>query len=687
MSAAADRFGRQPAVIEDLTEDQQRRLWLRVEHVLEAETGFRSGDPRDPRPGEPRAGYDPATSTAGQRRRAKVAELRALGRDDAAMLGLAQVSERTLKRLAAAYWRSGVAGCIDGRLVRRSGGHPSVSDQVREAIEAVHTETLHRSRVGMKTRERLTHQYVRDRFGPHVAVPHYTTLRKVWLEWYGPDGGRQRYVRSAAAVELSPEHVVVHRPGQVLAMDTSPLPVKVREHLFGDAVCAQLILGLDVYTHSLAGFRLSLVSDTSMDVAMLLREVMTPTRLREEWGEQARWCYPGIPAEVVEQLAGYRVAALPFFTPETVTTDHGPVYKNHHLIQVQRVLGCNILPSRVLRPTDKQAVERAFGTIRSLLFEHLLGYQGIDVADRGVDPEADAVLTVAQMQDVIATWMVKIWQNRILAEGAPAWDPGGLHSPNTLFAAALAQGGFALQVPDPAMFYQLLPTHHVKIHGRRGVKIRGLWYDGPGLDPHRGQPSTRGGRHKGTWVIRRDPRDRRAVFFQDPRQADTWHTLRWTGLPPEGEVPSFSDARVEELLSQARHAGLRPRSDEELLPMLLELLDHASPVWAWPTQQAKKRRTAHAREAAQGAAAHKDRSQPGASAAEAATVVALTWDERSRRVGHAVDAERRRRREAAVPDVPSPPPRLGESLRRHSRLILPADDERPSSPRGSHRSS
>jgi hypothetical protein len=124
VSAAADRFGRQPAVIEDLTEDQQRRLWLRVEHVLEAETGFRSGDPRDPRPGEPRAGYDPATSTAGQRRRAKVAELRALGRDDAAMLGLAQVSERTLKRLAAAYWRSGVAGCIDGRLVRRSGGHP-----------------------------------------------------------------------------------------------------------------------------------------------------------------------------------------------------------------------------------------------------------------------------------------------------------------------------------------------------------------------------------------------------------------------------------------------------------------------------------------------------------------------------------------------------------------------------------
>ena len=158
------------------------------------------------------------------------------------------------------------------------------------------------------------------------------------------------------------------------------------------------------------------------------------------------------------------------------------------------MLGCNILPSRVLRPTDKQAVERAFGVLRSLLFEHLLGYQGVDVADRGVDPESDAVLTVAQMHDLVATWMVRVWQNRILAEGAPSWDPGGLHSPNTLFAAALAQGGYALQMPEPQLFYQLLPTHHVMIHGRRGVKIRGLWYDGPGLDNCRTAPSERGGR-------------------------------------------------------------------------------------------------------------------------------------------------------------------------------------------------
>ena len=40
---------------------------------------------------------------------------------------------------------------------------------------------------------------------------------------------------------------------------------------------------------------------------------------------------------------------------------------------MQRVIGANILPARVLRPTDKQAVERAFSGIQSLLLEMLLG--------------------------------------------------------------------------------------------------------------------------------------------------------------------------------------------------------------------------------------------------------------------------------------------------------------------------
>lgn len=340
---------------------------------------------------------------------------------------------------------------------------------------------------------------------------------------------------------------------------------------------------------------------------------------------------------------------------------------------------------------DKQAVERAFGAIRSLLFEHLLGYSGVDVADRGADPEADAVLTVDAMEHLIATWTVAIWQNRRLGEHAPCWDPTGDHSPNTLFAAAMAQGGFAMQIPGPELYYQLLPAHYVAIHGQRGVKVRGLWYDGRALDAYRDQPSGRGGRRKGRWVIRRDPRDARTVFFQDPRTHD-WHPLRWTGLPPEGEVPSFSDARVADLLVAARQAGLKPRSDRELLPLLLELIGAHIPVDAWPTQMGKAERSAHAREVTQARAVSTDRPDSDSSATASrrprrrpaptpsSVAEAPSWPQRARQVQHAVDDERRQRRRDAVDSRSiTAPARLGDAFRRRNLFLLPdeADTEQP----------
>jgi len=63
-------------------------------------------------------------------------------------------------------------------------------------------------------------------------------------------------------------------------------------------------------------------------------------------------------------------------------------------------------------------------------------------------------------------------------------------------------------------------------------------------------------------------------------------------------VPSFSDLRADDLLRAARAAGLQPRSDAELLPLLLDLIGGLIPVDAWPTQMSRQQRAAHAREAA-----------------------------------------------------------------------------------------
>lgn len=691
---AASR-GRQPKGMLDLPPEKRTLAILRVAHLHEVETGFRSGNPLHSLPMEPKPEYDPAATTLTERRQAKVRELRKASVADpdlAAEQWLDRVSYRTLVRWDLARRRFGPVGCADDRWLRAATGR-KISDEVREAIFAVRHETLHRSKLTAKDRERLITQYVREEYGEETEVPSYETLRVVWKEWFGSSGARQRYVRSAARAKevATGRHVVVSRPGQVVALDTTVLPVKVRENVFGDPVSVHLTLALDVYTHSIVAFRLTLVSDTSVDVAMILRDVMMPLPMRPDWGEEMEWAYPGVPGTVIAGFTGGKVASLPFFAPETVTTDHGSVYKNHHLIEVQRVIGANIRPSRVLRPTDKQAVERAFGAIQSLLFRILPGYQGIDTADLGVDPEGDACITVAEMEHLIATWIVRIWQNRSFGSYAPSWDPSGDHSPNSLFAASMAQGGFSLQIPPPELYYQLLPTHRVMIHGRRGVKVKNLWYDGPALQEWRFRGSGRGGVSKNKYVVHRDPRDPCFVYFQDP-ETHEWHQLRWVGLPEEGRMPAFSDARVRQVMRELRTRGLSPKSDKDLLPLLLDLIGGNVPVEQWPTRLTKAQRIEHAREEAQAAAAAADRpemvpvdeeelARVPRQGGESDNVVDLRWRQRAAQGQAAIDEERRRRREEVSEEV-SVPSTLGQRLRGASLMELLDEDNDTATKRG-----
>ena len=152
-------------------------------------------------------------------------------------------------------------------------------------------------------------------------------------------------------------------------------------------------------------------------------------------------------------------------------------------------------------------------------------------------------------------------------------------------------------------------------------------------------------------------------------------------------MPSFSDIRADDLLRAARAAGLRPRSDTELLPLLLDLIGGLIPVDAWPTQMSRQQRTAHARESAQADQAAADRPAPAAPATAQArqddgdtAAVPMLWRDQARDAASAVDAERRRRRERAAGSRPEPAPLMRDALRHGSMLRLP--DEDPGGPQG-----
>jgi hypothetical protein len=87
-----------------------------------------------------------------------------MGSEEARLLGLGSAGYRTLIRWEKGRRRFGLVGCADDRWLRESGGHPSITPEVREAILAVRDETLHGARVSMRTRDARIRQYVRETF-------------------------------------------------------------------------------------------------------------------------------------------------------------------------------------------------------------------------------------------------------------------------------------------------------------------------------------------------------------------------------------------------------------------------------------------------------------------------------------------------------------------------------------------
>ncbi|MFF9510653.1 hypothetical protein ACF1BU_11750 [Streptomyces sp. NPDC014724] len=226
----------------------------------------------------------------------------------------------------------------------------------------------------MRGKHRLLHQCMAERFPafPTKDVPSCDTLTRIWREWFGPGGGCQRHPGTAEMLDDTGPRVVVHRPGQVVALDSTPLPVKLRESVFGEAVSVMLTLALDTHAPADAG-------GLGRGDGMALPR--GPRRHRRG----------------LRRPQGRRSAVL-----RSRDGHHRPrrSYKNHQIVQAQDEIGCNILPACTLRTTDKFAVERTFGSLKTMLLEHLLGFTGTDFrrprggsrGRRGADDRADGAL-------------------------------------------------------------------------------------------------------------------------------------------------------------------------------------------------------------------------------------------------------------------------------------------------------
>ena len=131
------------------------------------------------------------------------------------------------------------------------------------------------------------------------------------------------------------------------------------------------------------------------------------------------------------------------------------------------------------------------------------------------------------------------------------------------------RAGFVYVLPDPNLYFELLPTEWRLIH-HYGIELGGLIYDSEVLSEHRNVPSPYLGIHKGKYPIRFDPRDLSEVFFFEVTLQE------WQAIPRRGASEAsrpFNDATLGYAKSLVAARGENVRDQAEVNRALDELLD------------------------------------------------------------------------------------------------------------------
>lgn len=368
--------------------------------------------------------------------------------------------------------------------------------------------------------------------------------------------------------------VIADYPGQLVLIDTTGLNVLLLDPTTGHIASHELAVALDLYSRSVLAWRFVKNGPDRVDAVMLLRDCLVPVAWREEWPERSKWPYIGVPETVVMPDSEIPLAGKPVIHPDSVVIDNAKLYLSDvHLAACQHQ-GINVVRSRILHPEDKAQVERNFDTIDTMFLQHLDGYRGSEVYDRGEDVEGDAILTLEEVDAAMTDFVVNIYQARPHSGLVHPGNPQLACCPNDLLDEGFARTGFR-RLPNAAdLYYQLLPIEWRTVQND-GVELLNLTYDGDCLTPYRSRPEMcpyPGGK----WPIRYDTRDRSRVFIFMPGsghrlEGGEWHELEWIHYE-HVQVP-FSDLAVRHARRLVTERGGGWRDERWLTAELAAFLD------------------------------------------------------------------------------------------------------------------
>ena len=275
--------------------------------------------------------------------------------------------------------------------------------------------------------------------------------------------------------------------------------------------------------------------------------------------------------------------------PETIVVDRGKIYLSETFTAACQSPGISVQPAPPRAPTAKGIVERTFGSLNTLLWQHLPGYTGSNILERGRDVEQHACYSVAQLQDLLDEWLVH-WHHRPHNGLRHPVLPKTRLTPMEMWGALTAVCGY---VPVPLTgrdYLELLPVRWLTISDH-GIRLEQRTYDHDLLGPHRGQPSpiaARGGR----WEVHHNPHDLRQIWIRLPGRDDLVE-IPW--IHRDHVHQPFDDRTWDHIRATALRRGDHDQHEADLAQALDDLTRRAAAGHATRTEQALLTRAQPAR--------------------------------------------------------------------------------------------
>ena len=416
------------------------------------------------------------------------------------------LSIRSLKRLLRQYREKGIEGLK--RQVRSDDGQRKVSEDWQQYI----VNAYRKGNRGMQQTSRAQIALQVESRAAELGEREYPSRRTVYrileaeiakqaiqknkrsIGWVG----EELKVRTREGTEIEIDH-----SNQVWQCDHTPADIAVVDERGEPLGRPTLTLVIDSYSRCIVGLYLGMERPSATVTSMALRQAMLPKTFNRSYEPECQWESYG--------------------KPKYLYTDAGSDFTSSHIERITSHLGIVLCQRR--RPSEGGIIERAFKTISEELLSGLPGYTTSIMKPHRAKIEAEACLTLEQVEGLLVRYVVDNYNQRPDARG-------GRESRSERWKAGL----MAEEMPPQERELDLLLMQQEERRVYRGgyVRFANLVYRGEYLGGYEGEKV----------VLRYDPRDITSLYIYRQQSNREEFLTRAHALNLETERLSLTEAKA-----------------------------------------------------------------------------------------------------------------------------------------------